>query len=216
MLQEESRILLSEGIRLLELKLTEGQIYALEDYVQLLIKWNKTYNLTSITEQSEIIKKHILDSLSIVKYILDYLEGSTQILDVGSGGGFPAIPCAIALPKVNFNLVDPIVKKTRFLQQVQINLKLNNIRVFNDRVENLNIYPKIKVATCRAFSSLETFVQATERLMAEDCSWLAMKGKIPEEEIENLPKGIYLDSCLKLSVPFLEGSRHLLILRRCR
>lgn len=214
MTQEKDRIFLQNAIGVLGLAITEDQVAGLMSFADLLIKWNKIYNLTAITAPSEVLTKHILDSLSLVPYLSNYLGKSSEILDVGSGGGLPAIPCAILLPKVNFNLVDPVEKKARFLQQAIITLKLKNTKIFNDRVENLRVNQKFKVATCRAFSSLKHFVEATETLVCDDGYWLAMKGKIPEEEIKDIPPGIRLESCHELKIPFLEGKRHLVVLKK--
>jgi len=208
---------LLSGSDSLGITLESKKLSLLLDYVRLLEKWNKSYNLTAIRDPQEMVRKHILDSLSLIPYLqeqksIDNSSDKQRILDVGSGAGLPGIPLAIFFPEYSFTLVDSNGKKTAFLHQVVTQLKLENIEVFNGRVEELGatepqIYDQI---LSRAFSSLKDYVSLSIGCQGRNTVIWAMKGKYPEDELRDLPKNYNVCGSHMLRVPGVEGERHLL------
>ncbi|AVG14859.1 MULTISPECIES: 16S rRNA (guanine(527)-N(7))-methyltransferase RsmG [Chromobacteriaceae] len=196
---------LKQGLAQLALDLTEPQLELLERYLALLVKWNQTYNLTAIRQEERMVSYHLLDSLSLVPH----LAGGTRMLDVGSGGGMPGIPTAIARPDLQVALLDSNHKKTTFLRQVVLELGLPNVQVVTDRVEAYQPEQKFDRITSRAFSELSEFVKLTRHLMADDGQYVAMKGVYPYEEIALLPQGVAVSEVLPVTVPGLDAERHL-------
>ena len=199
------------GALQLGLDLSSAQQQQLMAYLALLNKWNKAYNLTAVRDPAEMVSRHLLDSLSVVPHVE---QGGARWLDVGSGGGMPGIPLAIMFPERNFTLLDSNGKKTRFLTQVKLELKLANVDVVHSRVEQFEPPQPFTDITSRAFSSLEDFANWTRHLGDKDSRWLAMKGVQPDDELQALPTDFQLQSCVVLKVPGCQGQRHLLILRR--
>ncbi len=183
------------------------------DYVALLVKWNATYNLTAIRDPQAMLAAHLLDSLSIARYIKP-----GRLLDVGAGGGMPSIPLAIwaaeALPELRVTALDSNHKKSAFLRQAKAELKLANLDVAAERVEAWQPPAKFTQIVSRAFSDLYEFFHLTEHLATPDAEWLAMKGVHPHEEIAQLPKECRLDRVIALQVPGLDAERHLVVLKR--
>ncbi len=202
---------LVRGAQALGVELSEGQQQQLLAYLALLIKWNKAYNLTAVRDPDEMVSRHLLDSLSVVSFVAE--SGQTW-LDVGSGGGMPGVPLAIMFPDRSFTLLDSNGKKTRFLTQVKLELKLANLEVVHSRVEQFQPSEAFDGITSRAFSSLEDFASWTRHLGNTQTRWLAMKGVQPDDELQRLPADFRLDACHVLKVPGCQGQRHLLILRR--
>ncbi|MAK86195.1 MAG: 16S rRNA (guanine(527)-N(7))-methyltransferase RsmG [Pseudomonas sp.] len=202
---------LVRGAQALGVELSEGQQQQLLAYLALLIKWNKAYNLTAVRDPDEMVSRHLLDSLSVVSFVAE--SGQTW-LDVGSGGGMPGVPLAIMFPGRSFTLLDSNGKKTRFLTQVKLELKLANLEVVHSRVEQFQPAEAFDGITSRAFSSLEDFASWTRHLGNTQTRWLAMKGVQPDDELQRLPADFRLDACHVLKVPGCQGQRHLLILRR--
>ncbi|MFN3581348.1 MAG: 16S rRNA (guanine(527)-N(7))-methyltransferase RsmG [Pseudomonas sp.] len=200
---------LATGAEQMGITLTAEQSRQLVDYLALLHKWNKAYNLTAVRDPDEMVSRHLLDSLSI----LPHVQGS-QWLDVGSGGGMPGVILAIMLPQSDFTLLDSNGKKTRFLTQVRLELGLRNLRVVQSRVEAFEPEQPFDGIVSRAFSSLADFTQLTRHLSHAQTRWLAMKGQYPEEELAALPVDFEVVESAQLAVPGCQGSRHLLILRR--
>ncbi|HDZ58343.1 MAG TPA: 16S rRNA (guanine(527)-N(7))-methyltransferase RsmG [Pseudomonas xinjiangensis] len=200
---------LTEGAAQLDIQLDQDQTRQLLAYLELLNKWNKAYNLTAVRDPEDMVSRHLLDSLSIVRFI----EGERWI-DVGSGGGMPGIILAIMRPQSAFTLLDSNGKKTRFLTQARLELKLDNLQVVNNRVEVFTPEQPFHGIVSRAFSSLADFVNLTRHLSTSDTRWLAMKGLYPAEELGALPVDFEVAESAQLSVPGCQGSRHLLILRR--
>ncbi|MFJ5300968.1 16S rRNA (guanine(527)-N(7))-methyltransferase RsmG [Pseudomonas sp. NPDC088368] len=200
---------LTLGARELGVELTEIQHTQLLGYLALLIKWNKAYNLTAVRDPDEMVSRHLLDSLSVVPFI----EGNRQ-LDVGSGGGMPGIPLAILFPDMKVTCLDSNGKKTRFLTQVKLELKLDNLEVIHSRAEAFQPDVPFTGIISRAFSSLEDFTQWTRHMGDIETRWLAMKGLHPADELVALPADFHLESAQALAVPGCQGQRHLLILRR--
>jgi len=177
-------------------------------YAALLYKWNKTFSLTALREQDKAVSHHLLDSLAILPHVPD-----GNLLDVGSGGGMPGIPLAIACPELSVTLLDSNSKKAAFLRQAAIELALPNISVHCGRVEQYHPPLGFAAITSRAFAELADFVCLSRHLLAAGGRWLAMKGVWPQEEIARLPNDVSIESVLRLQVPGVEGERHLAIMR---
>ncbi|TCW31826.1 16S rRNA (guanine(527)-N(7))-methyltransferase RsmG [Gulbenkiania mobilis] len=196
---------LTQGLVQLGLPLSADQLARLEAYLALLAKWNQTYNLTAVREESRMVSYHLLDSLTLVPH----LAGIHRLLDVGSGGGMPGIPAAIARPDLQVVLLDANHKKTTFLRQAVIELGLANVEVVTDRVEAYQPAERFDCITSRAFSELAEFVRLTRHLLAPGGAYLAMKGVYPYEEIALLPSDFRAEEVLPLKVPGLDAERHL-------
>ena len=201
-----SSISLAAGLAQLGLDLSEGQQQKLLAFRDLLLKWNKTYNLTALRDPEQAISHHLLDSLAILPHVA---EGA--LLDVGSGGGLPGIPLAIARPQLSVRMVDTVQKKATFLQQAAIQLGLKNVAVDHARVEEMSgQYAQI---SSRAFAELKLFVELTRHLLLPGGRWLAMKGMRPDEEIATLPADIIVEQIIALHVPGVDAERHLIIMK---
>ena len=198
---------LSAGIAALGLTLPDGAEQKLLAHLALLDKWNRVYNLTAVRDAERMVSHHLLDSLAAVPYFL-----GESVLDVGSGGGLPGIPLAIARPDVQVTLIDSIAKKTAFLLQAKAELGLANLNVVTSRVEDFRPETGFDVITSRAFSDLKEFVTLSRHLLKPGGCWLAMKGLYPNEEIALLPAGVKVSADHPLVVPGLEASRHLIVL----
>ena len=208
---------LEAGLQYQSIPLSSLQIEQLLDYIDLLSKWNKVYNLTSITDKSQMIILHLLDSLSILSKINQLsiqINQPLTIADVGTGGGLPGIPLAICLPEVNFTLLDSRDKKIRFLQQVVSQLKLDNVQPIHSRVEKYIAQPKFDLVITRAFSSIKDMLGICSHLCHTSGSFLAMKGKEPLSEIKQLPAGYEILSMEALNVYQLDALRHLIIVKQ--
>jgi len=192
-----------------DITLTENQKQQLVDYVGLLDKWNKAYNLTSVRDPKEMMVKHILDSLVVAPH----LKGKHYI-DVGTGPGLPGIVLAIALPDTEFVLLDSLGKRVRFLTQVKHALGLKNVTPVQSRVEEYQPSVKLDGVLSRAFASLQDMVQWCTHLIDTSGRFLALKGMYPQDELNSLPDGISIEQNITLQVPNLEGERHLIILTK--
>ena len=204
-----SVVTLAAGLAELGIALPDEAQQKLLAFRDLLLKWNKTYNLTALRDPEQAISHHLLDSLAILPHI-----GAGALLDVGSGGGMPGIPLAILHPHKQVTLLDSNGKKTRFLTQVKLELKLDNLQVIHSRVEEYQPAQPFAGIISRAFSSMENFSNWTRHLGDSQTRWLAMKGVHPADELVALPTDFRLDSEHALTVPGCQGQRHLLILRR--
>ena len=204
-LSEKLKQQLQTGLSSLGLDLSNAQQNKLIHYLILLNKWNKAYNLSGIKEIEQMLSYHLLDSLAIIPHI----EGNI-ILDVGTGAGLPGIPLAIFYPEKNFFLLDSNGKKTRFLFQVKTELALENIEVFHNRVETFQSPEQIDIVLCRAYATLDKIAMQCGHLLKDDSKILAMKGQYPEKEIAELPKSYKFNKTIELSVPGVEGYRHLI------
>lgn len=204
---------LKVGLDNMAIKVTEGQFNQLLNYLDLLVKWNKVYNLTAIRDPLEMVTLHILDSLSILEYIKQ--TKAATLLDVGAGAGLPSIPLAIVLPSMNIVAIDTVQKKEIFMRQVKGELNLENFSVTSGRVENFHPVENavgeggFDLIVSRAFSEIALFMKLTAHLVRKSSLWLAMKGVIPEQEfqkVEMMPKEI-----VALKVYGLDAERHLVI-----
>lgn len=197
---------LASGLTALDITLPAEAQQKLLVFRDLLLKWNKTYNLTALRDPAQAISHHLLDSLTILPHV-----GAGDLLDVGSGGGLPGIPLAIARPALSVSMVDTVQKKTTFLQQGVIELALKNVTVHHARVEAMQgQYAQI---SSRAFAEIGLFISLTRHLLAPDGRWLAMKGVRPDDELKALPADITVEAIIPLAVPGLEAERHLIILK---
>jgi len=199
--------LLEDGIYELELEERLGGDELLMEYVTELMNWNRVYNLTSVRKPTDIVTRHILDSLTI----LPYLHGE-RILDIGTGAGLPGIPLAIACPEREFVLLDSSSKKLRFVQQTLGILNLDNVTLADSRVEEFQPEGLFDTIICRAFSDLPDFYRYAARLCNEGGRMLAMKGVYPMTEVECLDDKSVIDDVVSLKVPGLDAERHLVIM----
>mgnify|MGYP001813479933 FL=1 len=199
--------LLEDGIYELELEERLGGDELLMEYVTELMNWNRVYNLTSVRKPTDIVTRHILDSLTI----LPYLHGE-RILDIGTGAGLPGIPLAIACPEREFVLLDSSSKKLRFVQQTLGILNLDNVTLEDCRVEEFQPEALFDTVICRAFSDLPDFYRYAARLCNEGGRMLAMKGVYPMTEVECLDDKSVIDDVVSLKVPGLDAERHLVMM----
>ena len=195
----DSRQLLSSGIERLKLDATEAQQNLLLAFVDLIQKWNKAYNLTAIRERDEMLRLHILDSLAILPYV-----SGQRIIDVGTGAGLPGIPLAILMPAVQFTLLDSNAKKTRFVQQVVLELKLSNVEVVHSRAESLGRAGEYDAVLSRAFARLDDIMNLTEYLLRPEGVLIAMKGQVPEAELKKINRIFTVNS---IELPDVEAER---------
>lgn len=203
MLNKLSRLLAEASI-----SLSDQQQQQLVAYVEMLHKWNKAYNLTSVRDPNEMLVRHILDSIVVAPH----LQG-TRFIDVGTGPGLPGIPLSIVRPESHFTLLDSLGKRVRFLRQVQHELKLTNIEPVQSRVEDFPAEPPFDGVISRAFASLNDMVSWCHHLPGDAGRFYALKGQLPEDEIALLPAGLAVESIVELKVPHLEGERHLVIVK---
>ncbi|WP_235965188.1 16S rRNA (guanine(527)-N(7))-methyltransferase RsmG [Sediminihaliea albiluteola] len=203
-LRDELSSELSAGCAELKLEVSEQQVEALCDYLELLAKWNKAYNLTAVREPSAMLRKHLLDSLAIAPLLV-----GERLIDVGTGAGLPGVPLAILYPEREFHLLDSNSKKTRFLFQVKTALGLDNMSVHHARVESFQAAQKFDAVLSRAFASLDDMVSGCRHLLAPKGQFLAMKGIWPEEELAAVAKVCDILSVTAVAVPGLPDQRHL-------
>jgi 16S rRNA (guanine527-N7)-methyltransferase len=191
------------------ISLTDQQISQLVGLVEQLDKWNKAYNLTSVRNPSEMLVKHIMDSI----IVSPHLHGQ-RIIDVGTGPGLPGLPLAIANPDKQFVLLDSLGKRIRFITQVCYQLGITNVTPIQSRVEDYQPEQGFDVVLSRAFASLQDMLSWCSHLTAKDGKFYALKGVLPEQELAELPDGFKVDSIIELVVPKLEGQRHLVIIEQ--
>lgn len=201
---------LDAGLTALDLPLSDAARTRLLRYIALMAKWNAVYNLTAIREKSRMLTHHLLDALSIERFIP---EGST-LADIGSGGGVPGIPLAIARPDLDVLSIEANSKKASFQQQVRIDLGLENFDVQIARAESVQFDPDRDFIVSRAFGDLADFIKVAGHLLKPNGRMLAMKGVYPDEEVRAIPAGWKLVRAEELQVPGVEGARHLLWLAR--
>lgn len=207
------KALLKTGLKKLNIELDDDKIELLLAYHALLVKWNKAYNLTAVRDPEEMIRRHLLDSLSIIPHV----DGQ-RILDVGTGPGLPGIPLAICFPEKELVLLDSNGKKTRFLTQAKIELKLTNMTPVQSRIESFEV-PAIAPdgfdsITSRAFATLKDMVDGSIHLLKEGGNFYAMKGLYPTDEIGELDSRTAVVDCFALHVPGEEAERHLVKIKK--
>lgn len=200
---------LEKGIETLGVPLGKEAITQLIDYLALLEKWNRVYNLTAIRDAEKMVSGHLLDCLALVPHI-----GGGRVLDVGSGAGLPGIPLAVAKPGIRVSLLDSSQKKAAFLRQAVAELRLENADVVCERVESWRPAEKFDWIISRALAGLAEFAVMSGHLLAAGGVLVAMKGVYPAEEIERLPRDFRASRVLRLAVPGLESERHLVLIER--
>lgn len=204
---------LESGAVALGLALSDTQQTQLLDYLGLIQKWNKVYNLTALRDMDEMLTHHLLDSLAVIQPLQQQTQGQpVRLLDVGSGAGLPGVVIAICCPEVEVTCVDTVAKKATFIQQVAIALKLPNLHGLHARVESL--HGPFDVVSSRAFASLADFTVWSSSALATHGVWMAMKGRHPADEIAALPPGAEVFHVEQLTVPGLEAERCMVWLRK--
>lgn len=214
---QTSAVRLRDGARALGLALTDHQIGQLLAYQSLLQKWNRVYNLTAIRRADDMLTHHLLDSLAAVPHLVQWTVRDglpARVLDVGSGGGLPGIPLAIAAPELEVTMVDIVQKKTAFLTQCKAELGLPNVQVHWGRVEALDDARGYGVITSRAFAELADFVTWASHLLAPGGHFVAMKGVHPDAELQALPSEWSVTGVERLQVPSLDVERHVVVIGR--
>ncbi len=199
---------LERGLSMLALALPAGAEEKLLAYLDLLTKWNRTYNLTAIRDPLRMVSHHLLDSLAVLREI-----PAGSLADVGSGAGLPGIPIAIAEPDRRVTLNDANHKKSAFLRQAVIELGIANTEVHHGRVQSWRPLERFAVVISRGFTELGEFIAACRHVALPDGVLAAMKGAYPHEELARLPIGCDCSDVRKLRVPLLEGERHLVLCR---
>ena len=198
---------LKHGLKQLELRLSDQQSAKLIDFVELLEKWNRVYNLTAIRDRQLSVSAHLLDCLAVAPYLT-----GRRVLDVGSGAGLPGIPLAIARPEWDFVLLDSNQKKAAFLRQAVAELRLKNANVTCERVEAWRPVQRFDSIICRALASLTDFVSLSKHLLAPGGTFAAMKGAYPHEEIAQLSAEYRVKEVFPLAIPELNAQRHLVLI----
>lgn len=215
-MSEVLRVGLEQGARKLGLSLTEAQIGQLLEFLALLQKWNRVYNLTAVRDPGEMLTHHLLDSLAAVPPLERQLAAqgagaSARLLDVGSGGGLPGVVFAICLPQLQVHCVDTVAKKAAFIQQVAVSLRLPQLHGIHARVESLA--GPFDIVSSRAFASLLDFTQWSRSALAPQGVWLAMKGKQPQDEMAQLGPDVQVFHVEPLAVPGLDAERCIVWMR---
>ena len=209
---------LKQGVAALGLDLSELQLTRLLDYLALIQKWNKVYNLTAVRDPAEMLTHHLLDSLAVIRPLRQRLQGRApadgqgfRLLDVGSGAGLPGVVIATCCPDIAVTCVDTVAKKATFIQQAALTLRLSNLKGLHARVENLDDH--YDVVSSRAFASLVDFTNWSREALAPTGFWMAMKGKHPADELAALPAGVEVFHVEQLSVPGLGAERCIVWMR---
>jgi 16S rRNA (guanine527-N7)-methyltransferase len=206
-------VALREGARALGIELTDRQCERLLAYGALILKWNKVYNLTALRDPALVLTHHLLDSLSAVEPLRRQKPAQTgqgvdaklKLLDVGAGAGLPGVVIAILRDDIHVTCLDAVAKKAAFVQQVAVELALPNLRGLHARVETLA--GGYDIVSCRAFASLGDFYGGSRQLLAPDGVWMAMKGKMPDDELAQLPADVDVFHVEPLCVPSLDAER---------
>ena len=211
------QVALQQGAAELGLALTDAQIHQLLDYLRLLEKWGKVYNLTALHAPREMLTHHLLDSLGVIAPLRRHFAHSghhsaARLLDVGSGAGLPGAVVAMCCPELSVDCVDAVAKKAAFIQQVAVSLRLHNLHGVHARVEKLK--GEYDVVVSRAFASLADFTRLSANALAQGGAWLAMKGKQPTDEIAALSNKVQVFHVEQLEVPGLGAQRCLVWLHR--
>jgi len=198
-----------DALRRTGVDLPPGVEGTLAAYLDLLAKWNRTYNLTAVREPARMVSQHVLDSLAILSHLS--LARGSSLLDIGSGGGLPGIPLAVARPKVAVTVLDSSSKKATFLEQARIELGLQNLTVVCARVEAFVPHRAFDVVVSRAFAELADFARLAARLVAPGGQIVAMKGVVPHEELAQLPGNVAAE-IVPIRVPGLDADRCLIVM----
>lgn len=212
---------LTAGLAAIDFAFPERMQSQLLSFLDLLSKWNRTYNLTAIRDPAAMVTQHLIDSLVVLPNICQLVlttrrqnsEVSFRLADVGSGAGLPGIPLALACPEWKVSLIETVDKKSAFQRQVKAELKLDNLTVLNTRVEQVAA-ASFDAVISRAFADLADFVNLAGHLITQNGYLLAMKGALPHEEIARLPAAWQVEASIPIAVPGLDAQRHLVVLRK--
>ncbi|MDO9475361.1 MAG: 16S rRNA (guanine(527)-N(7))-methyltransferase RsmG [Pseudohongiella sp.] len=211
---------LKQGAGFLGVVLSDTEISSLLQFLALLNKWNKAFNLSAVRNPAEMLSRHLLDSLSLMPLLREHrLTAPTKpftVLDVGTGPGLPGIPLAICMPDTDFLLLDSNGKKTRFVFQACLELGIKNVEVANSRIENYQSNRQVDIVVSRAFASLVDFASGCEKVADANTRLIAMKGQFPTEEIAELPSSWQIVRSHELQIPDLDGARHFIELAKTR
>lgn len=217
---------LDQGLDRLDLEVPPPARRLLVEYLALIDRWNRVYNLTAVRNPADMLVQHLLDSLAVVTPLRRHLQArgpapglgtpSARILDVGSGAGLPGVVLSIVEPRWDVMCVDAVAKKASFIRQVAAELGIPNLRAHHARVEDLPAPSGFDIVTSRAFASLTDFVSLTGYLLSATGVWMAMKGKAPEDEVADLPDEVEVFHVEQLTVPSLEAQRCLVWMRKRR
>lgn len=201
----------------LDLRLSGRQLGDLSAYLDLLQRWNRTYNLTAIRDEEQMLVQHLFDSLAVIAplRVQHTPSAASTVLDVGSGGGLPGVVIAICAPEMTVTCIDTVGKKAAFVRHVAGDLRLPNLHAVHGRVEAMRA-ANFDVVTARAFSTLGSFVDLTRPLLKEAGVWMALKGRVPRDEIAQLPAWIDLFHVEQLRVPDLDAERCIVWMRQRR
>jgi 16S rRNA (guanine527-N7)-methyltransferase len=220
-IDEPLRHALTQSAAVMGVSLTDAQTTALLAYMALIQKWNKVYNLTAVRDAPAMLTHHLLDSLAVIAPLQAQLQAMPavddgaarrlRLLDVGSGAGLPGVVIAIMCPEIQVDCVDTVAKKSSFIQQVAVTLRLPNLRGVHARVESLT--DKYQVVSSRAFASLVDFTNWSVNVLAEQGVWMGMKGKHPADEIGALPSTVAVFHVEQLDVPGLGAERCIVWMR---
>lgn len=200
---------LQKALKAAKIEVDENKQHQLVRFVQLIHKWNKAYNLTSVRDPAEMVIKHIVDSIVVAPYLT-----ASRYIDVGTGPGLPGIPLAIMCPEKHFVLLDSLGKRVRFMKQVAFDLGIKNIQPVQSRVEQYQPELPLDGVLSRAFASLKDMLHWCQHLVDSKGVFLALKGQFPEQELEQLPASFTVLESFELEVPGLEGERHLITLKK--
>ena len=207
--EEQLRLLFEQALNKTRLHLTAEQLQKMMNFLQLLYKWNKAYNLTSVREPENMLYVHILDSISVSPFLTD-----NHYIDVGTGPGLPGIPLAIMHPDKQFVLLDSLGKRIRFIKQVAYELGLANIQAVQSRVEEYHPEKPFDGVLSRAFASVSDMLEGCQHLVDEQGLFLALKGQYPEAEIAAISERYSLVASEEIAVPGLDAQRHLITFKK--
>ncbi len=215
---------LDQGLESLGLALALPARRQLIEYLALIARWNRVYNLTAVRDPADMLSQHVLDSLTVVPSLRRHVSRArsddqtpapkVRVLDVGSGAGLPGVVLSIVEPAWEVTCVDAVAKKASFIRQVAAELGLPHLHARHARVEDLPAQPGFDIVTSRAFASLPDFVSLTGHLLNPQGCWMAMKGRVPEDELADLPPGVEVFHVEQLDVPSLEAQRCLVWMRK--
>ena len=208
-LKDELITVLADNLKNCQLIVSEYQQQQLIDYVLMMHKWNKAYNLTSVRDPHQMVIKHVIDSIVVAPFL-----DKIQYIDVGTGPGLPGIPLAIMCPDKQFILLDSLGKRVRFMKQVAYELKIDNIKPVQSRVEDFIPSVEIDGVLSRAFASLKDMLHWCQHLVDSQGVFIALKGQLSSDELKGLPVGFILQETIKLDVPGLEGERHIVKIKK--
>ena len=197
----DCRFILVDGIAALDLTVDEEKVEQLLAFLNLIEKWNKAYNLTAIKNNKDMVSLHLLDSLTVIPY----LEGQ-RIIDIGTGAGLPGIPLAICLPQFSFTLLDSNSKKTRFVQQAVLELKLSNVEIIHSRAEDYQPDNLFSTVLTRAFAELSDIIESTKHLLSKNGKMIAMKGRCTESELTQV---LAKKTVIPVYIPGINAERNL-------